>query len=114
MSESIAWIALSAVALISFAAPALSAQNQTSVTESQGTLAGRIDAHGVRSFKGIPYAEPPVGDKRWTAPVPAKPWKGVRDARDFGASCYETSYSPQSLFYIPQPKLSEDCLFLNV
>jgi para-nitrobenzyl esterase len=114
MLKSMARISLRAVALISFAAAALAAQNQTNVTESQGTLAGRIDAHGVRSFKGIPYAEPPVGDKRWTAPVPAKPWKGVRDARDFGASCYETSYSPQSLFYIPQPKLSEDCLFLNV
>ena len=68
----------------------------------------------MRSFKGIPYAEPPIGDKRWTAPVAAGPWKGVRDARDFGASCFETSYSPQSLFNVHPPKLSEDCLFLNV
>jgi len=105
---------LATAVLFGLAVAALAAQNQTAVTESQGRLAGAVDADGVRSFKGIPYAEPPVGDKRWTAPVAAGPWKGVRDAHDFGASCYETSYSPQSLFYIPQPKLSEDCLFLNV
>jgi para-nitrobenzyl esterase len=84
------------------------------ITISQGALAGQVDAHGVRSFKGIPYAEPPTGDKRWTAPVSAGPWKGVRDAHGFGASCFETSYSPQSLFNVHPPKLSEDCLFLNV
>jgi para-nitrobenzyl esterase len=114
MSNAMARITLATAVLFGLAAAALAAQNQTTMTESQGRLAGEVDAHGVRSFKGIPYAEPPVGDKRWTAPVAAGPWKGVRDARDFGASCYETSYSPQSLFYIHQPKLSEDCLFLNV
>jgi len=88
--------------------------HQAVITISQGALAGQIDAHGVRSFKGIPYAEPPTGDKRWTAPVAAGPWKGLRDAREFGASCFETSYSPQSLFAVSPPKLSEDCLFLNV
>lgn len=114
MSKAIVRISLAFALLFGPAIEMLAAQNQATVTESQGTLAGQVDAHGVRSFKGIPYAEPPVGDKRWTAPVAAGPWKGVRDARDFGASCYETSYSPQSLFFIPQPKLSEDCLFLNV
>ncbi|HEY1679991.1 MAG TPA: carboxylesterase family protein [Candidatus Sulfotelmatobacter sp.] len=114
MSKAMVRISLVNAVMFGLAVAALAAQNQATVTESQGTLAGRVDAHGVRSFKGIPYAAPPVGDKRWTAPVAAGPWKGMRDASDFGASCYETSYSPQSLFYIPQPKLSEDCLFLNV
>jgi para-nitrobenzyl esterase len=114
MPKAKARIALSTAVLLGLATAAVAAQNQITITESQGRLAGAVDAHGVRSFKGIPYAEPPVGDKRWTAPVAAGPWKGVRDARDFGASCYETSYAPQSLFYIHQPTLSEDCLFLNV
>lgn len=114
MSTAMVRISLATVILFGSAAAVLAAQDQTKITEPQGTLIGQVDAHGVRSFKGIPYAEPPIGDKRWTAPVAAEPWKGVRDASDFGASCYETSYSPQSLFYIPQPKLSEDCLFLNV
>ncbi|MEI9967800.1 MAG: carboxylesterase family protein [Terracidiphilus sp.] len=107
-------VTLGAAVLFGLAAAALAAQDQIKLTEPQGKLLGKVDGHGVRSFKGIPYAEPPVGDKRWTAPVAAGSWKGVRDARDFGASCYETSYSPQSLFFIAQPKLSEDCLFLNV
>jgi para-nitrobenzyl esterase len=114
MPKAKARIALSTAVLLGLATAAVPAQNQITITESQGRLAGAVDAHGVRSFKGIPYAEPPVGDKRWTAPVAAGPWKGVRDARNFGASCYETSYAPQSLFYIHQPTLSEDCLFLNV
>jgi para-nitrobenzyl esterase len=114
MSKSKVRITLATAVLFGLGAAALAAQNQTTVTESQGKLVGAVDADGVRSFKGIPYAEPPIGDKRWTAPVAAGSWKGVRNARDFGASCYETSYSPQSLFYIHQPTLSEDCLFLNV
>lgn len=112
MSKAMVWIWLATTALLGSAAPVLAAQ--TMISEPQGKLAGQVDAHGVRSFKGIPYAEPPVGAKRWTAPVAAGPWKGVRDARDFGASCFETSYSPQSLFNVHPPKLGEDCLFLNV
>ena len=112
MSKAMVWILLATTVLLGSVAPVLAAQ--TMITEPQGKLAGQVDAHGVRSFKGIPYAEPPVGAKRWTAPVAAGPWKGVRDARDFGASCFETSYSPQSLFNVHPPKLGEDCLFLNV
>src|SRR5512142_237457 len=59
------------------------------VTTTQGALAGRLGPHAVRSFKGIPYAEPPVGDKRWTAPIPAAAWTGVRVAGEFGASCIQ-------------------------
>jgi para-nitrobenzyl esterase len=84
------------------------------VTTAQGTLAGRADAHGVRSFKGIPYAEPPVGEKRWTAPVAAAAWKGMRDASEFGASCIQPPWPTESVYADYPPKFSEDCLFLNV
>jgi para-nitrobenzyl esterase len=116
MSKAKAMAIALAIAVLSIFSGAVLAANshQTVITISQGALAGQVDTFGVRSFKGVPYAEPPVGDKRWTAPVAAGPWKGVRDARDFGASCFETSYSPQSLFNVHPPKLSEDCLFLNV
>jgi len=114
MSKAMA-IALTIALMPVFSGAVMAADShQAVITISQGALEGQVDAHGVRSFKGIPYAEPPVGDKRWTAPVAAAPWKGVRDAGDFGASCFETSYSPQSLFNVHPPKLSEDCLFLNV
>ena len=104
------------IALLSVSSAAVPAGNshRVVITMSQGALAGQVDSHGVQSFKGIPYAEPPTGDKRWTAPVAAGPWRGVRDASEFGASCFETSYSPQSLFAVYPPRLSEDCLFLNV
>ncbi len=62
---------------------------------------------GITAFKGIPYAEPPVGDLRWTAPRPRASWTGVRSAAEFGNGCAQTF--PNASF----PK-SEDCLYLNV
>jgi para-nitrobenzyl esterase len=70
--------------------------------------------HGVRSFKGIRYAEPPVGNMRWKPPVAAGPWTGVRVATEFGASCVQPPWRPGSVHSVYPPKFSEDCLFLNV
>lgn len=84
------------------------------VTISQGALQGRVDARGVRSFKGIPYAEPPVGNRRWAAPVPAGGWKGVRDAGRFGANCVQPPWPPKIIYDDGLANFSEDCLFLNV
>lgn len=114
MSKATVRILLAAAALSGLVAGALPAQSQTTVAESQGRLAGAVDVNGVRSFKGIPYAEPPVGDKRWTAPVAAAPWKGVRDAREFGASCVQPPYPADSIYADNVPNQSEDCLTLNV
>ncbi|KAJ0183493.1 hypothetical protein K1T71_001469 [Dendrolimus kikuchii] len=61
------------------------------------------------SFKGIPYAEPPVGDLRFQPPRPPKPWKGVRIAKNFGQICFQVHI----LIKTP-PQGSEDCLYLNV
>jgi para-nitrobenzyl esterase len=79
-----------------------------------GALRGEA-LDGVNAFRGIPYAEPPVKNLRWRAPVPAKRWQGVRDATRFGASCHQPPSRPGSL-YAPaeMPVMSEDCLFLNV
>ena len=44
---------------------------------------------GVRSFKGIPFGQPPVGDLRWREPQPVKNWKGVRNADEFGPRCMQ-------------------------
>lgn len=84
------------------------------VTIAQGALAGRTDAQGVRSFKGIPYAQPPVGRLRWRPPVAARGWKGVRDAGHFGASCIQPPWPANSIYDDRIPNFSEDCLFLNV
>ncbi|XP_047108818.1 esterase FE4-like [Schistocerca piceifrons] len=78
-------------------------------TES-GALRGAVrdTMAGTRyySFRGIPYAEPPLGDLRFQAPVPKSPWKGVRKALFFGSMC------PQRKGSIPLGH--EDCLYLNV
>jgi para-nitrobenzyl esterase len=113
MPKAIVRMSLAAV-LFGSTVALLTAQDQTTITESQGVLAGRVDAHGIRSFKGIPYAEPPIGDKRWTAPVAAGPWKGVRDAREFGISCVQPPYPGDSIYAEDVPNQSEDCLSLNV
>ena len=67
---------------------------------------------GVRSFKGIPFAAPPIGELRWRAPQSVKPWQGERSADQFGPKCMQTGQpsdiDPHNLL------MSEDCLYLNV
>jgi para-nitrobenzyl esterase len=67
----------------------------------------------VRVFRGIPYAAPPVGKLRWHAPQPAAHWDGVRKADQFGAICMQPAFRGANPTANP-PKMSEDCLFLNV
>ena len=68
---------------------------------------------GVRSFKGIPFAQPPVGDLRWREPQPVKDWTGVRNADEFGPACMQR-ISPTSDYWLRAKGMSEDCLYLNV
>ena len=76
-----------------------------------GQVAG-VAADGVTSFKGIPFAAPPVGRLRWRSPQPVKPWAGVKQAASFAPGCMQNA-SFTGRFGAP-PALSEDCLYLNV
>jgi para-nitrobenzyl esterase len=78
-----------------------------------GEIGGAVD-RGVRVFKGIPFAAPPVGELRWKPPQPVRPWTGVRDASQFGAECPQTQYPSSSVYVHPLQPQGEDCLFLNV
>ncbi len=98
--------ALVALVLLGAAAPA-AAQD---VNIDSGSVHGAV-AGGVTSFKGLPYAAPPVGALRWHVPEAPAPWTGIRDATKFGADCLQNALpgmvgSGQTA--------SEDCLFLNV
>ena len=75
----------------------------TVVQTDSGTVRGVAKA-GVISWKGIPFAAPPVGKLRWRVPQPGVPWTGVREATQFGPACMQTDDIPKS----------EDCLTLNV
>ncbi|MGD8862202.1 MAG: carboxylesterase family protein [Myxococcales bacterium] len=76
-----------------------------------GTLRG-TQREGHVAFLGVPFAAPPVGDRRFAAPEPPAPWEGTRDATAFGAS------APQDPLSVPPFRAagpeSEDCLYLNV
>lgn len=80
---------------------------------ADGALRGLITSNGtVRVFKGIPYAQPPVGALRWKAPQPVEPWHGVRDAFEFGSRAMQGRIFDDMVFRDGNP--SEDCLYLNV
>ncbi len=68
---------------------------------------------GVRSFKGIPFGQPPVGDLRWREPQPVKNWSGARKADQFGPRCMQRT-SPGADYWFRSNGMSEDCLYLNV
>jgi len=69
---------------------------------------------GLRVFKGLPYAQPPVGAARWTSPRPAAPWAGIRKAASFGPACIQPPSPPGNLYGDTPSEMSEDCLSLNV
>jgi len=77
-----------------------------------GSLRGAVLPGGVRTFRGIPFAAPPVGPLRWQAPRPPRPWKGVRRATRFGPQCMQLPVFSDMVFR--SDGMSEDCLYLNV
>ena len=80
---------------------------------ADGVLEGVISADGkVRTFKGIPFAAPPVGPLRWKAPQLPAAWTGVRKASEYGARCMQGSIYSDMIFHDSGP--SEDCLYLNL
>jgi para-nitrobenzyl esterase len=90
----------------------VAAQN-AQVTISNGTLEGTLNAStGVNSYKGIPYALPPVGDLRWKAPQPPANWSGVLKADHFSHMPMQKRVYDDMIFRADT--MSEDCLYLNV
>ena len=88
------------------------------VKTDAGLLSGTsAAAPGVRVFKGVPFAAPPVGAQRWRAPQPVAKWTGVRKADTFGDVCVQPKGIGRlnvSVDLPDSPAASEDCLYLNV
>lgn len=79
-------------------------------TVAQGEIEGELH-QGFALYKAIPYAEAPVGNLRWKAPVPKKSWKGVYKSEKWGGRPYQKVDPNQNGNDIP---MSEDCLYLSV
>jgi para-nitrobenzyl esterase len=81
------------------------ASSPVTVRTASGALRGE-QSNGMLQFRGVPFAEPPVGPLRFRAPVPVKPWAGERDATRFAAAAMQPGE--------PRIDHSEDCLYLNI
>ena len=103
MKKTIITMLLMLVGMTAMAQPLLKTHVET------GDVEGTPDGTDLAIYKAIPYAAPPVGDLRWKAPQPAKPWKGVLKAEDVA------KWPPQpEKSYVKYDMMSEDCLYLSV
>jgi para-nitrobenzyl esterase len=96
---------------------AAEAQISDPVRLDAGLVAGgETSASGVRVFRGLPFAAPPVGDNRWREPQPVPRWQGTRDASKFGNVCIQPPGQGRVNIAAMDgsPPMSEDCLYLNV
>ena len=98
--------------LLATAMPTAAVLAQDLVTVANGTLEGKQEVSGVRSFKRIPFAQPPMGELRWKPPQPPKNWEGVRKADKFGPRAMQRPIFGDMGFR--SDGMSEDCLYLNV
>src|SRR4051794_40759761 len=81
------------------------------VKTANGTLEG-TDESGIKIFRGVPFAAPPVGNLRWREPQPVQNWSGVRKADKFGPRAMQLPIFGDMNFR--SNGMSEDCLYLNI
>jgi para-nitrobenzyl esterase len=86
--------------------PAACMNTSTIACTQSGQVRGVVE-NGLRAFRGIPFAAPPVGNLRWRPPAPPLNWQGIRDASTFGNVCPQVNFNGQLVG-------NEDCLVLNV
>ena len=115
MARSIRYAKVTAILLtFALALPIFTAEATLPAPElrlPEGDLrAAPANPDGIIAYKGIPYAAPPIGALRWHAPTPPLAWNGVRDASQFGNSCFSAWSEDRE----PGLTRSEDCLNLNV
>ena len=83
------------------------------VKTQNGILEGVYEpSAGLETFKGVPYALPPVGNLRWKEPQPLKNWKGIRVTKNFGPKAMQKPLFSDMQFR--SNGTSEDCLYLNI
>jgi para-nitrobenzyl esterase len=83
------------------------------VNAPAGELKGQTEG-ALNVFKGIPFALPPVGERRWKPPAPMPRWPGVKDATEYGPECIQPQSKIPSVYSEPPKPMSEDCLTVNI
>src|SRR5437879_5620249 len=111
MQQLIARRACSVWIVLAFSSFLFAGSSAPQVKTRLGAVEGKDDGK-VKTFLGMRYAAPPVGDLRWKAPVPAAKWTGVKKATEFGSHCLQGNVFGDMVFH--DPGGSEDCLTLNV
>ena len=105
------FIKMTSVAALAMAFPVnVFAADDCTAKTRYGTFKGFVDENGVKTWLGIPYAQPPVGKLRWQAPQPLKPTNKTFDAKKFGFRAVQI-YDEKGISQMPE---SEDCLTLNI
>jgi len=100
------------IGALSSNAQSTASKSSIQVKIANGQLLGKAEPSGVFSFKGIPFAQPPVGDLRWKEPQPVKNWTGILKADHFGNNPMQKPVFGDMGFR--SAGMSEDCLYLNV
>jgi para-nitrobenzyl esterase len=96
----------------SFAGPRAAQDASGPVVKIDSGPVRGVTSDGLDIFKGIPYAQPPVGKLRWRPPQPVEPWSDIRSTADYGHDCMQMPFPGDAAPLQTTP--SEDCLYLNV
>jgi para-nitrobenzyl esterase len=84
------------------------------VKVDSGAISGKLLPSGVRAYFGVPFAAPPVVERRWRAPQPVSPWRGIYHADRFAPQCIQILRASNINHYFGHEPTSEDCLYLNI
>ena len=104
-------LAVLSACLMAGASTLMQAQPSTVVTTTEGSVRGSV-VDGVASWKGIPFAAPPVGPLRWRAPQPVASWTAVQDAVGYQHDCMQLPFESDAAPIGTAPP--EDCLYVNI
>ena len=111
-TNAFAMLAITCMALFSACSNQKEGEEVTLQVKTQNGILKGFEEDGVKKFLGVPFAQAPVGELRWKAPQPVQPWEGVREAMWFGDDPMQLDVFGDMAFR--GPKLSEDCLYLNI
>jgi para-nitrobenzyl esterase len=102
-----------AVMVTLLTAPALATGQAPTAQVHAGVVQGAM-IDGLKVFRGVPYAAPPVGELRWRPPQPVEAWRGILHANSFSPQCLQRPFAPGSPYASAPRPASEDCLYLNI